>query len=90
MNDFRIDFSVVVGNETLVAVIGWDFDNWSLDGFYAVKGEFKYDEDIIELLHGKEDREEWEGVYVLPVDTARQLTEEEIDLHFKEWLESED
>ena len=84
MNDFRIDYSVVVGNETLVAVIGWDFDNWTLDGFYAVKGEFKYDEEIIELLHGKEERE---GVYV---DTARQLTEEEIDLHFKEWLESED
>lgn len=84
MNDFRIDFSVVVGNETLVAVIGWDFDNWALDGFYAVKGVFKYDEEIIELLHGKE---EWEGEYV---DTARQLTEEEIDLHFKEWLESED
>lgn len=90
MENSRIDFAVDVNGECLVAVVGWDFDNWALNGFYAVKGEYTNANEILELIYGKEDREEWEDAYVAPTDIVRELTDEEIDLHFKEWLESED
>lgn len=89
-NDFQIASHKEVNGVNFLAILSWDFDNWCLDGFFAVKGTFNSDKEIFNLIYGNLDElEEWEeNTYTAPSDLVRECTDEEIDLHFSDFLES--
>ena len=86
MEDY-IDFFVEVEGRTLVAVLTWDFDNWCLDGYYSVKGTDLSSDYILSKIHGNMDNlRDWEeNKHPFPNEFARECTDDEIEVHFKEW-----
>lgn len=50
--DIKCDEIFTKGNFTYVSILSWDFDNWSIDGFFKVEGD--HDFQLIEKLYQEE------------------------------------